>query len=53
MSLKAEIETWAAALELYDQQNFDDALAAFEVNHPFPSIKSSFPSTKKIEHIGN
>ncbi|KAA1084453.1 hypothetical protein PGT21_028282 [Puccinia graminis f. sp. tritici] len=30
MSLKAEIETWATALELYDQQNFDDALAAFE-----------------------
>ncbi|CAH7669465.1 hypothetical protein PPACK8108_LOCUS4089 [Phakopsora pachyrhizi] len=30
MSLKAEIETWAAALDLYDSQNFDDALAKFE-----------------------
>ncbi|KNZ46269.1 uncharacterized protein VP01_740g3 [Puccinia sorghi] len=30
MSLKAEIETWANALELYDSQNFDEALAAFE-----------------------
>ncbi|KAI9612068.1 hypothetical protein H4Q26_008158 [Puccinia striiformis f. sp. tritici PST-130] len=30
MSLKAEIETWAAALELYDAENFDEALAAFE-----------------------
>lgn len=30
MSLKAEIETWATALELYDSQNFDEALATFE-----------------------
>lgn len=31
MSLKAEIETWAAALDLYDAQNFDEALGKFEV----------------------
>ncbi|MBW0545495.1 hypothetical protein O181_085210 [Austropuccinia psidii MF-1] len=30
MSLKAEIETWAIALQLYDKQEFDQALAKFE-----------------------
>ncbi|KAH9809928.1 hypothetical protein DFH28DRAFT_903815 [Melampsora americana] len=30
MSLKAEIETWTAALDFYDAQDFDQALAKFE-----------------------
>ncbi|KAG0141226.1 hypothetical protein CROQUDRAFT_99050 [Cronartium quercuum f. sp. fusiforme G11] len=30
MSLKAEIETWSAALDFYDAQNFDQALSKFE-----------------------
>ena len=30
MSLKAELETWAAALKAYDDQDFDQALQCFE-----------------------
>ncbi|EIW70575.1 hypothetical protein M231_04434 [Tremella mesenterica] len=30
MSLKAELETWAAALKAYDEQDFDTALSCFE-----------------------
>jgi len=30
MSLKADIETWASALESYEAQDFDEALAKFE-----------------------
>ena len=31
MSLKAELETWAAALNAYDEQEFDKALDLFSV----------------------
>lgn len=31
MSLKAEIETWAAALQAYDAQDFDRALTTFDL----------------------
>lgn len=30
MSLKAEIETWASALDLYDKQDFASSLEEFE-----------------------
>jgi hypothetical protein len=31
-SLKAELETWAAALSAYDEQDFDKALELFSVS---------------------
>lgn len=31
MSLKAELETWAAALKAYDEEDFDKSLALFFV----------------------
>jgi hypothetical protein len=33
MSLKAELETWAAALQAYDEGDFDKSLALFFVRH--------------------
>lgn len=30
-SVKAELETWGAALQAYDDQDFDKALSTFEV----------------------
>jgi hypothetical protein len=32
MSLKAELETWAAALKAYDEEDFEKALDLFEVS---------------------
>lgn len=32
--VKAELETWGAALQAYDDQDFDKALATFEVRFP-------------------
>jgi hypothetical protein len=38
MSLKAELETWAAALKAYDEEDFDQSLELFSVRpFPFPS----------------
>ena len=34
MSLKAELETWAAALKAYDEEDFDLSLELFSVR-PF------------------
>jgi tetratricopeptide (TPR) repeat protein len=34
MSLKAELETWAAALKAYDEEDFDKALDLFSVRLP-------------------
>ena len=31
MSLKAELETWAAALKAYDEEDFDKSLGFFSV----------------------
>jgi hypothetical protein len=31
MSLKAELETWAAALKAYDEEDFDQSLELFSV----------------------
>lgn len=31
MSLKAELETWSAALQAYDEEDFEKALDLFEV----------------------
>jgi len=31
MSLKAELETWAAALKAYDEENYDRSLDLFSV----------------------
>jgi tetratricopeptide (TPR) repeat protein len=36
LSLKAELETWAAALKSYDEQDFERALQQFSVSHLFP-----------------
>lgn len=33
MTLKAELETWAAALKSYDEQDFERALELFSVSH--------------------
>ena len=33
MSLKAELETWAAALQAYDAEDFDKSLELFFVRH--------------------
>ena len=32
MSLKAELEVWASALEAYDAERFDDAIELFSVS---------------------
>ena len=32
MSLKAELETWAAALNAYDEENFEQSLELFSVS---------------------
>ena len=32
MSLKAELDTWAAALQAYDEEDFERALELFEVS---------------------
>lgn len=32
LSLKAELETWAAALKSYDEQDFEKALDLFSVS---------------------
>jgi hypothetical protein len=36
MSLKAELETWASALQAYDEENFERALELFSVNSLSP-----------------
>lgn len=33
MSLKAELETWAAALKAYDEEEFEKSLDLFTVSH--------------------
>jgi hypothetical protein len=43
MSLKAELETWAAALKAYDEEDFDKALELFSVRHT-DMILSMFPN---------
>ena len=43
MSLKAELETWAAALKAYDEEDFDKALELFSVRH-MDMILSMFPN---------
>jgi neutrophil factor 2 len=35
MSLKAELETWAAALKAYDEEDFEKALDLFSVRHQY------------------
>ena len=36
MSLKAELESWAAALKAYDEEDFEQSLEIFSVCHRFP-----------------
>ena len=43
MSLKAELETWAAALKAYDEEDFDLSLELFSVRPfapPLPCLVS-------------
>ena len=35
MSLKAELETWAAALKAYDEEDFEKSLELFSVSFFF------------------
>jgi len=44
MSLKAELETWAAALKSYDEEDFEQSLELFSVRLRFPPYLSSSPS---------
>jgi hypothetical protein len=43
MSLKAELETWAAALKAYDEEDFEQSLELFLVcpRSPPPSLSVS------------
>ncbi len=43
MSLKAELETWAAALKAYDEEDFEQSLELFSVcpHSPLPSLSVS------------
>ena len=46
MSLKAELETWAAALKAYDEEDFEQSLELFSVRHPhcpYVSVSPSLP----------
>jgi neutrophil factor 2 len=45
MSLKAELETWAAALKAYDDEDFDQSLELFSVRPPF------FPRLRISSHL--
>jgi len=50
MSLKAELETWAAALKAYDEEDFEKALEFFSVRllcHNF-LLQTHFPDFKRI-----
>jgi hypothetical protein len=47
MSLKQELQVWATALDAFDKQEFDLAVANFEVRGPSPSL-TTFPSTDGI-----
>lgn len=42
MSLKAELESWAAALKAYDEENFEGALELFSVRANRITIYSSY-----------
>ena len=47
MSLKAELETWAAALNAYDEENFEQSLELFSVSlHHSPSLHSLTPAQR-------
>lgn len=38
MSLKAELETWAAALKAYDEEDFEKSLDLFSVRSISPAL---------------
>jgi tetratricopeptide (TPR) repeat protein len=44
MSLKAELESWAAALKAYDEEDFEQSLEIFSVCLPFPHPSVSLTS---------
>lgn len=41
MSLKAELETWAAALKAYDDEDFERSLDMFSVRLPLSNLSLS------------
>ena len=43
MSLKAELETWAAALKAYDEEDFDKSLVLFFVRCTDICCRQCFP----------
>lgn len=62
MSLKAELETWAAALKAYDEEDFEKSLDLFSVrpsplfslpaSHPFYSSQAIADSSKILTNMG-
>ena len=59
MSLKAELETWAAALKAYDEEDFDKSLGFFFVRRTdcrrcFPDnvLQEIADSSKILTNIG-
>lgn len=50
MSLKAELETWAAALKAYDEENFTLSLELFSVRYNTGLIVCCFLTPHRILH---
>jgi len=53
MSLKAELESWAAALKAYDEEDFELSLEIFSVCLPFSpapymSVLPSLPEHRRL-----
>jgi tetratricopeptide (TPR) repeat protein len=53
MSLKAELETWAAALKAYDEEDFEKALDLFSVSHLHIHVHLSLQLTKTFQRIAD
>lgn len=52
MSLKAELETWAAAVKAYDEQDFEKSLELFSVC-PMDILRLRFPIDNILKLIDN
>lgn len=54
MSLKAELETWAAALKAYDEEDFEKSLDLFSVcNYRSHSCRGHSPSAPHVQRIAD
>jgi len=52
MSLKAELETWAAALKAYDEEDFENSLELFSVRH-MDMMSSMFSIDNVLQRIAD